>query len=225
MASLPKRLVSEFTGTAFLVAGVVGSGIMATNLTRDVGLQLLANTLATVGVLAALILALGPTSGAHFNPAVSLYERLQGSLTTSETASYWLAQITGGIVGTVAANVMFELDAVSIATKDRSGLAQILSEGIATFGLLMVIFGVVADGQGRLAAATVAGYIGGAYWFTSSTSFANPAVTIARMFSDTFTGIDPANAVGFVAAQVVATALGAVVLGWLFAPRSNGSVD
>lgn len=202
-----RKLVAEFVGTAFLLAGVVGSGIMAENLTDDVGLQLLQNAFATAGVLVALILALGPASGAHFNPAVTIADRVFGGIDTRTAAAYVVAQVSGGIVGVMTANLMFDLSVVDWSTKDRSGGHMVFAEGIATLGLLLVIFGVVRSGKPTLAAFSVGGYIGGAYYFTSSTSFANPAVTVARMFSDTFAGIEPASAPGFVAAQLVATAV------------------
>lgn len=213
----PRKLAAEFLGTGFLVAGVVGSGIMAERLSEDVGLQLLENAFATAGVLLALILALGPVSGAHFNPVVTAAERVRGTVTTPELIGYIVAQITGGIAGVMAANIMFDLAPINISGKDRGGFNLMFSEGIATIGLLLVIYGVVTVGRPTLAAATVAGYIGGAYWFTSSTSFANPAVTIARTMSDTFAGIDPANAVGFIGTQIVAGAIGIVLFRWLFA--------
>lgn len=215
----PRKLVAEFLGTAFLVAGVVGSGIMAEKLSTDVGLQLLENAFATAGVLLALILAFGPVSGAHFNPVVTLAERVRGTVTTNEALGYVVVQITGGIAGVMAANIMFGLAPITISDKDRGGFELIFSEGVATIGLLLVIYGVVTAGRPTLAAATVAGYIGGAYFFTSSTSFANPAVTIARTMSDSFAGIDPANAVGFIAAQVVAGAVGIMLFRWLFDDR------
>ncbi len=202
---MTRKLVAEFVGTAFLLAGVVGSGIMAENLTGDVGLQLLQNAFATAGVLVALILALGPASGAHFNPAVTIADRVFGGIDTRTAAAYVVAQVSGGIVGVMTANVMFDLSVVEWSTKDRSGGHMVFAEGIATLGLLLVIFGVVRSGKPTLAAFSVGGYIGGAYYFTSSTSFANPAVTVARMFSDTFAGIEPASAPGFIAAQLVAT--------------------
>jgi len=213
----PRKLVAEFLGTGLLVAGVVGSGIMAERLSDDVAVQLLANAFATAGVLLALILAMQPVSGAHFNPVVTMAERVRGTVTTGELVGYTIAQITGGIAGVMAANIMFDLAAINISDKDRSGFNLIFSEGIATIGLLLVIYGVVTAGRPTLAAATVAGYIGGAYFFTASTSFANPAVTIARTMSDSFAGIDPGNAVGFVAAQLVAAAIGIALLRWLFA--------
>lgn len=190
---------------------------MAERLSDDVGLQLLENAFATAGVLLALILALGPVSGAHFNPVVTIAERVRGELSTAEVVPYMASQITGGIVGTMAANIMFDLPAINISDKDRSGFALMFSEGIATIGLLLVIYGVVTVGRPHFAAVTVAGYIGGAYWFTSSTSFANPAVTIARTMSDTFAGIDPTHAIGFIAAQVLAAAVGIPLITWLFA--------
>ena len=203
-----RKLAAEFIGTAFLVTGVVGSGIMAERLSTDVGLQLLENAFATAGILLALILALGPVSGAHFNPVVTIAERVRGTITSAEVGGYIAAQILGGIAGVMAANVMFDLEAINISDKDRSGFSLMFSESLATIGLLIVIYGVVTVGRPTLAAATVAGYIGGAYWFTSSTSFANPAVTIARTMSDTFAGIDPANAVGFIAAQIIGASVG-----------------
>lgn len=212
-----RKPVAEFLGTGFLVAGVVGSGIMAETLSDDVGVQLLANAFATAGVLFAIILAFGPISGAHFNPVVSLAERARRMLTTGELLVYSAAQISGGVAGAMAANVMFDLAIVDISDKDRSGLHLVFSEGIATVGLLLVIYGVVTAGKPVLAAGTVAGYIGGAYFFTSSTSFANPAVTIARTLSDTFAGIDPTDALGFVASQLVAAGLGIALMRWLFA--------
>lgn len=204
----PQRVrayVAEFVGTAFLLAGVVGSGIMAENLTDDVGLQLLQNAFATAGVLVALILALGSASGAHFNPAVTIADRVFGGIDTPTAVGYVIAQVCGGILGVLSANVMFDLSVIDWSTKDRSGGHLVFAEGIATLGLLLVIFGVVRSGKPTLAAFSVGGYIAGAYYFTSSTSFANPAVTVARMFSDTFAGIEPASAPGFIAAQLLAT--------------------
>jgi len=199
-----RRLTAEAVGTAFLLAAVVGSGIMAERLSEDVGVQLLANAFATVGVLVALILALGPASGAHLNPAVTLADRAFGGIDTPTALGYVAAQVVGGIVGVVSANAMFGLPLVEWSTKDRSGGALAFAEGVATLGLLLVIFGVVRSGRPTLAASAVGGYIAGAYWFTSSTSFANPAVTIARTFSDTFAGIEPASVPAFVAAQLAA---------------------
>ncbi|MEM7322638.1 MAG: aquaporin [Actinomycetota bacterium] len=206
------RLLAEFVGTAFLLAAVVGSGIMAERLTDDVGLQLFQNAFATAGVLAALILALGPASGAHFNPAVTMADRLLGGTDTRTAIAYVAVQVPGGIVGVMAANLMFDLSAVNWSTKDRSGANLVFAEGVATLGLLLVIYGVVRAGSPTLAAFSVGGYIAGAYYFTSSTSFANPAVTIARMFSDTFAGIDPGSVLGFIAAQLVAVGIGVALI-------------
>lgn len=211
-----RRLTSEFVGTAFLLAAVVGSGIMAQNLTDDVGLQLLQNALATAGVLVALILAFGSVSGAHFNPAVTLTDRWFGGIDTPTAVWYIAAQTVGGIVGVIAANIMFDLDAVNWSTRDRSSLNLLFAEGVATLGLLLVIFGVVRSGRTSAVAFAVGGYIAGAYYFTSSTSFANPAVTVARMFSDTFAGIRPADAPAFIAAQLVAVVVGIALIRVLF---------
>ena len=207
MSPLGRAVVAEAVGTAFLLAGVVGSGIMAERLSDDVGVQLLENSIATGGLLVALILALGPASGAHFNPAVTLADRAFGGIDTPTAAAYVAAQLAGGIVGVMAANAMFDLDLVEWSTRDRSAGHLAFAEGVATLGLLLVIFGVVRSGRAELAAFAVGGYIAAAYWFTSSTSFANPAVTVARTFSDTFAGIEPASAPAFVAAQLVATGL------------------
>jgi arsenate reductase len=185
--TLGARLLAEGVGTAFLVAVVVGSGIMAQRLSpNDAGLQLLENAAATTGGLIALILALGPVSGAHFNPVVSLVSRLFGGLTNRELALYSIVQIVGGCVGAMIANVMFELDAV-----------------IATIGLILVIFCIVRSGRAFAVPYAVGVWIGGAYWFTSSTSFANPAVDFARSMSDTFAGIKPSSIPGFLIAQFV----------------------
>lgn len=198
-----RRLTAEFTGTAFLVAGVVGSGIMAERLTDDRGLQLLQNTAATAGVLVALILALGPASGAHFNPAVTLVDRAFGGIDTATAARYIVVQLAGAILGAVVANAMFDLPLIEWSTTARSGGNLWVAEGIATLGLLVVIFGVVRSGRSSVAAFAVAAYIAGAYYFTSSTSFANPAVTIGRAFSDTFAGIEPSSVPMFIIAQLV----------------------
>jgi glycerol uptake facilitator-like aquaporin len=200
---LVSRLTAEFVGTAFLVAGVVGSGIMAQRLTDDRGLQLLQNAAATAGVLVALILALGSASGAHFNPAVTLVDRAFGGIDTWTAVLYIVVQVVGAIVGAMVANAMFGLPLVEWSTTERPRGDLWLAEGIATLGLLLVIFGVVRSGRAALAAFAVAGYIAGAYYFTSSTSFANPAVTIGRAFSDTFAGIEPGDVPMFVVAQLI----------------------
>lgn len=213
---LARRLLAELLGTAFLLAAVVGSGIMAQRLTDDVGLQLLQNAFATAGVLTALILALGPASGAHFNPAVTLADRAFGGIDTPTAVGYVIAQVSGAILGVMVANAMFDLSVVDWSTTDRSAGHLVLAEGVATLGLLLVIFGVVRSGRSSVAAFAVGGYIAGAYYFTSSTSFANPAVTIARTFSDTFAGIEPASAPAFIAAQLVATAAAVVIVRSLY---------
>jgi arsenate reductase len=204
---LARRLVAEAVGTALLVAIVIGSGIYAERLTTDGGLQLLENSIATGAGLVALILAFGPVSGAHFNPVVTLADRVLGGISTGHALAYIPAQIAGGCAGAVLANLMFELDAVNVSTHVRSSGALWLSEVIATAGLLLVILGVVRSGKAHMAPFAVGGYIAAAYWFTSSTSFANPAVTIARTLSDTFAGIDPSSVPAFVIAQLVGAAL------------------
>jgi arsenate reductase len=202
--TLGVRLLAEGVGTAFLVAVVVGSGIMAQRLSpNDDGLQLLENAAATTGALIALILALGPVSGAHFNPVVSLVTRLFGGLTNKELALYSIVQIVGGCIGAMIANIMFELDAVNWSTKDRSSGALWFSEMIATIGLVVVIFCIVRSGRASAVPYAVGVWIGAAYWFTSSTSFANPAVDFARSMSDTFAGIKPSSIPGFLIAQFV----------------------
>jgi len=201
---LARRATAEAVGTGLLVAAVVGSGIAAERLSPDdVGLQLLENSVATGAALVALILAFGSVSGAHLNPVVSLADRLLGGLTTRELAAYVPAQVLGGCAGAVAANLMFELSAVELSDHTRSSGGLWLGEAVATFGLLVVIFGVVRGGRAATAPFAVGGYIAAAYWFTSSTSFANPAVTVARTLSDTFAGIAPASAPAFVALQLV----------------------
>lgn len=202
-----RRVAGEFVGTFFLLAAVVGSGIMAENLSTDVGLQLLQNALATAGALIALILAFIHVSGAHFNPAVTLTDLALGGLERRVALAYVVVQTAGGILGVMAANVMFDLPVVEWSTKDRSSLNLVFADAIATLGLLLVIFLVVRAGDARTVAFAVGGYIAGAYYFTSSTSFANPAVTVSRMFSDTFAGIAPASAPGFLIAQLVAVGL------------------
>lgn len=209
-------MFAEFIGTALLLATVIGSGIAAEQLSpNDVGLQLLENALVTGAVLVALILALGPVSAA-FNPIVTLVERMLGAITTREAIAYIVAQLAGGFAGAVLANLMFELPAVSISDHARSGGGLWLGEVVATFGLVVVIFGVVRSGQKSTVAFAVGGYITAAYWFTSSTSFANPAAAFARMFSDTFAGISPASVPGFVAAQLVGGALALAAVRYLY---------
>jgi arsenate reductase len=222
---LARKATAEAVGTALLVAIVVGSGIFAQRLSPDdVGLQLLENSIATALGLAALILAFGAVSGAHFNPVVTLAVRLLGGIDSVSAAVYIGAQIVGGCVGTIVANLMFELDAIDWATRARSSGGLWLGEVVATFGLLSVILGVTRSGKAALAPFAVGGYIGAAYWFTSSTSFANPAVTVARTLSDTFAGIEPASVPAFVAAQLVGGAA-AVALGRFLYPDLPEAAD
>ena len=209
--SLRARTAAEFLGTAFLVAAVVGSGIMAERLSAgNVAIALLANTIATGAALVALILTIGPISGGHMNPVVSVADALQGTLPWSETLQYVFAQLTGGIAGTILAHAMFALPLISLSHHVRSGSAQFLSECVATFGLLSVIWGCARSRAGTVPFA-VASYITAAYWFTASTSFANPAVTIARSLSDTFAGIRPVDVPLFIVAQFLG-GLGATLL-------------
>jgi len=211
---LGRRLLAEGLGTLLLVAAVVGSGIAASQLSPDdVGLQLLENAVATGAVLFVLIATLGPVSGAHFNPVVTGVDAWLGGLPRRDVVPYIVVQVVGACLGAVLANLMFGLAAVSVSTHERGGSALWLSEGVATFGLLLVILGLVRAGRSTWIPAAVASYIVGAYWFTASTSFANPAVTIGRTLSDTFAGIAPASVPMFVVAQVVgAAAATAVVL-------------
>ena len=211
--NLARRLLAEFVGTLLLVTVVVGSGIAAQQLSPgDTGLQLLENAVATAGGLVALILALGPVSGAHLNPVVSAADAWFGGLRWRDVPVYAGAQVGGAIVGAVVANVMFELDAVSWSTHARSSSGLWLGEVVATLGLLLVIFGVVRSGRSSAAPFAVAAYIAGAYFFTSSTSFANPAVTVGRAFSDTFAGIEPGSVPAFVVAQLAGGALGVALV-------------
>ena len=201
---LIRRASAEAIGTALLVAVVVGSGIAAQRLSPDnTGLQLLENSLATGAGLAALILALGPVSGAHFNPVVTLADRVYRRIETTTACWYVAAQVVGACIGCMIANLMFDLPAVELSTHDRVSAGTGLAEVVATFGLLLTIIGVVRSGRTNVVAFAVAGYITAAYWFTSSTSFANPAVTIGRSLTDTFAGIAPASVPIFIVAQVV----------------------
>ena len=211
---LLRKAFAELLGSLFLATAVVGSGIAASSLSpRDVGLQLLENSLITGAALVALILALGPVSAA-FNPVVTLVERALGAIGNREAVVFISAQVVGCCAGTVLANLMFDLDAVSISTHHRGSGGHWLGEVVATFGLLLVVFGVVRSGRGRQVAFAVGGYITAAYWFTSSTSFANPAITVGRMLSDTFAGIAPGSVPMYVLMQLLggALALGAVLV-------------
>ena len=209
-----RKAFAELVGSALLAATVVGSGIAAQRLSPDdVGLQLLENAVITGAVLVALILALGPVSAA-FNPVVTLAERFFGAITTLAAAAYVLAQVVGCCLGVVLANLMFDLDPVVVSTRERATGGLWLGEVVATFGLVVVVFGVVRSGRGSSVAYAVGGYITAAYWFTSSTSFANPAITVARTLSDTFAGIAPGSVAAFVLMQLVggALAVGAVLV-------------
>jgi glycerol uptake facilitator-like aquaporin len=213
--SMSRRLAAEFAGTAFLVAAVVGSGIMGERLSNgSVALALLANTVATGAALVALILTFGPISGAHLNPAVSLADAMEGGLTWVQSFGYVVAQIAGGLAGAVVANLMFGLRAVSISQHVRSASSQIFSEFVATFGLLSVIWGC-SRARSNAVAFAVGAYITAAYWFTASTSFANPAVTVARSLSDTFAGIRPADVPLFVLSQLFGALAATLLFRWL----------
>jgi arsenate reductase len=214
---LARRATAEALGTAFLVAMVVGSGIYAQRLSPDdVGLQLLENSIATGAGLVALILAFGSISGAHFNPVVTLADRLLGGMTTGVAIVYAAAQVAGACVGAIVANLMFDLPAVTFSTHTRSSASLWFSELVATFGLLVVILGVVRSGRASVVAFAVGGYIAAAYWFTSSTSFANPAVTIGRSLTDTFAGIAPSSVPAFVVAEFVGGLLAVALALFLF---------
>ncbi|MGC5039012.1 aquaporin [Streptomyces sp. DT190] len=217
------RAAAELVGTAALVAVVVGSGIQATTLTDDVGLQLLANSLATVFGLGVLITLLGPVSGAHFNPAVTAAEwwtarRGGAGVGPREAAVYIPAQVTGAIAGAILADAMFGEPLVKWSTRDRSAGHLLLGEVVATAGLILLIFGLARTDRLRFAPVAVASYIGAAYWFTSSTSFANPAVTIGRAFTDTFAGIAPGSVAGFVGMQLIGAAVGLALVAVIFLP-------
>lgn len=209
-----------------LVAVVVGSGIAAERLSpADLGLQLFENSVATAAGLVAIILAVGPVSGAHLNPVVSLADAAFGGLERRALAVYIPAQIAGGIAGAMLANLMFSLPAVEWSTKTRSGGGIWLAEAVATAGLLLVVFGVARSGRGSAAPFAVGAYIGAAYWFTSSTSFANPAVAIARTFSNTFAGIEPSSMPAFVAFEIIGAVVGAALVWYLYPDISTSADD
>jgi len=228
--SLARRLLAEFVGTGLLVTVVVGSGIAAAQLSPDdVGLQLLENSIATAFGLAVLILLFGPVSGAHFNPVVSAADWLLGrragtGMSGAHVLAYSLVQVSGGVFGALLANLMFDRRVLEISTKDRVTAGHLVGEVVATAGLVAVIFALARTGRAGLSAAAVGAYIGAAYWFTSSTSFANPAVTIGRIFSDTFAGIAPSSAPGFIAAQIVGAVVGLALVVVLY-PGVQQSAD
>jgi glycerol uptake facilitator-like aquaporin len=225
-----RRLLAEFVGTALLVTAVVGSGIMASTLSpNNVGLQLLENSVATAFALGALILTFGPVSGAHFNPVVSAADWFLGrrhgtGLSGTDVAGYAVAQTVGAIGGSILANLMFDLAAVDISGKDRTGGHLWLGEIVATTGLILLIFALVRSGRAAVAPAAVGAYIGAAYWSTSSTSFANPAVTIGRAFTDTFAGIAPGSVPAFIGAQLVGLLIGVGLVLALY-PNAGASAD
>ncbi|SHH43532.1 aquaporin [Bradyrhizobium erythrophlei] len=216
---LPRRLTAEALGTALLVATVVGSGIMAESLTRDVALALLGNTLATGAMLVVLITILGPISGAHFNPAVTLVFALKRELPPREALSYVLAQVAGGVAGTMVAHAMFALPLLDASLKIRTGGAQWLAEGVAAFGLVAAILAGIRFERGAVPW-LVGLYITAAYWFTSSTSFANPAVAIARSLTNSFSGIRPIDLPGFIAAELCGSVAALMLMSWLL--RAGG---
>ncbi|MGO4255248.1 aquaporin [Marmoricola sp. RAF53] len=223
--TLGRRVAAEFVGTAFLVAAVIGSGIAASRLSPDdIGLQLLENSLITGAALVALILALQPVSAA-FNPVVTVAEVILGLVRKEDALPVIAAQFAGGFLGAVVANLMFDLDAVTISTHERTGSDLWLGEVVATLGLLLVIFGSVRSGRTDTVAYAVGGYITAAYWFTSSTSFANPAVTVSRIFSDTFAGIAPSSVPVFVLMQLVGGALAVVVVRALYPRETLHALD
>ncbi|HEU4835373.1 MAG TPA: MIP/aquaporin family protein [Pyrinomonadaceae bacterium] len=219
--TLARRVVAEAIGTSFLLAAVVGSGIMAERLASgNIALALLANTWATGAALLALILTFGPISGAHFNPIVSLSSLIEKEIDSKLFALYSCTQIAGAVAGVMLANIMFSLPAISFSRHIRGGAEQLLSEFVASFGLVIVIAGCARQRWNAVAFA-VAAYISAAYWFTPSTSFANPAVTIARSLSDTFAGIAPGNVPGFVVAQILGGVLATLLFRWLVPKSQN----
>jgi glycerol uptake facilitator-like aquaporin len=219
--SRDRRLAAEALGTGLLVATVVGSGIMAAKLSGgNMGVALLTNTIPTGAILVVLITIFGPVSGAHFNPVVSLVMARRGELSWRDTPFYCLAQVAGGILGTLAAHAMFALPVLQLSVTARTGTAQWFAESVAAFGLLVTILGSMRFAPERVPV-TVGLYITAAYWFTASTSFANPAVTIARAFTDTFAGIDPTHVPAFILAQLAGALAGAATMGWLLGPRTG----
>ena len=212
MIKILRKWLAEYIGTATLVCVVVGSGIMGTNLSKDSGVALLINAFSTIFALALLILIIAPISGAHFNPAVTLVQVLRREMNAVEFLSFISAQIAGAISGAIIANVMFDLEAIQISTNERVSTGTLVGEVIATAGLITVIFVLVARSQDKLIPVAVAAWIGSAYFFTSSTSFANPAVTIGRVFSDTFAGINPTSVLPFIIAQLIGAMLGVALV-------------
>ena len=221
---LNRRLAAEFIGTMMLVATVVGSGIMADRLSDDVAVSLLGNTIPTGAILVVLITILGPVSGAHFNPAVSFAFLVRRSFPASEFVPYVLAQIAGAILGSMLAHAMFELELLQISTTIRTGSGQWIAEAVATCGLVATILGGIRFREAAIPW-LVGLYITAAYWFTASTSFANPAVAIGRAFSDTFAGIAPTSVPPFIAAELAGALVAVVVFGWLFEPANRKTME
>jgi glycerol uptake facilitator-like aquaporin len=220
MPTLARRLAAEALGSMLLLAAVVGSGIMAERLTHDVALALLCNTAATAAILVVLILMFAPLSGAHFNPAVTMVMALRKEVTPAHAFAYVLVQLAGAVLGVWLAHAMFGDPIFVLGVKERAGTGQWLSEGVATFGLILTIMGTAQHGI-KVTAASVGLYIAAAYWFTASTSFANPAVTIARALTPTFAGIRPDDVPLFIAAQIVGALAAAAMGHWLFRRPSN----
>ena len=220
-SSLSRRLAAEFLGTAFLVAAVIGSGVMGERLANgNAALALLANTIATGAALIAIILTFGPISGAHLNPVVSLADAMERGLSWSHASQYMIVQILGGVTGAVIAHLMFGLPPIFLSQHVRSGATQSLSEFVATFGLVSVIWGC-SRARMDVVPFAVGAYITAAYWFTASTSFANPAVAIARSFTNTFSGIRPVDLPGFIAAELFGAILGMLLMTWLLRPEKD----
>ena len=216
-----RRLTAEALGTGLLIVAVIGSGIMAETLTQDVALQLLCNAIATGGALVALILIFAPVSGASFNPVVGIVSSLMGETSWKQTGTYAIAQIIGGCIGAVIANLMFDLDAINISEKIRTGSNIWLSEVVATVGLLVVIYGTIRAKRSHQVPFTVAAWITGAYFFTSSTSLANPAVSVARSLSNTFAGIAPESVPMFIVMQFFGAVIGFVIIKFVFSQEQQ----
>jgi arsenate reductase len=226
VSRLARQSLAELLGSAGLVAVVIGSGIAAQRLSpHDIGLELLENALVTGAGLVALILAFGPVSGGHFNPVITLADRAFGGVSTRQVLAYVPAQLIGGALGAVLANLMFDLDAIDIASRDRSSGGLWLSEALATFGLVVLVFGLVRAGRAMMAPFAVGAYITAAYWWSSSTSFANPMIDMARMLSDTFAGIAPSSVPMFIAMQLVGGAAGTVVVAVLYPDAADVAAD
>jgi arsenate reductase len=224
--ALGRKALAEFLGTALLVAAIVGSGIAAQRLSPgDVGLELLENTLATAAALAAIILAVGPVSGGHLNPVITLCDRFFGGVSTKDALVYVVAQFAGGVTGAAVANTMFGDTVISLSSRHRASGPHLFAEAVATFGLVLVVFGLKRSGGARLVPFAVGAYIGAAYWFTSSTGFANPAVALGRMLSNTFAGIAPGSTAPFMVFELIGGALGACCIAALYPKVRPGARD